>query len=279
MSTLDVTSKALYRVISHISKKPRVEVQTYTREKLESDLKLILGEIPLSWGNITGDITDQLDLQALLDALGTRIDNLEGNIYEVTYKTIIDISTGTTGSITFPTGAILDESEFPGNAILSERTGTQLDYKTPQTNGQNVTVNLSNSGTWIASTVYTGDVYLVYRLRVPSINYANLDNDSIVELAMVSSSSQTTTNPISPYTPIEDETIFIDASSGPKVVTLPSSPDTGFKVTIVKTDQTNNGITVTPLGGEPIHFDTSLLITIPQTSITLSFNGFAWYII
>jgi len=178
----------LYRTINLISYKPKVDVRNFSRAKLEADL---LGQLTnlvdshVCWGNIDGNLGDQTDLVDYITNIVTPIENdvavLKANIYEVTYKETIDLSSTTTGSISFPTGATLDEAEFPGNAVLSTRTGTQIDYETPLVGSTPVTVNIDNAGNYTASQIYSGDVYLVFRLRISASNYNNLDNGKIIE--------------------------------------------------------------------------------------------------
>lgn len=114
-------------------------------------------------------------------ALEARVTALENNIYEVTYKETIDISSSTAGSITIPTGAVLDETEFPGNSILSTETAGQPDYETPYKNGVAITANLDSSGNYLASDTFDDPVTLVFRLRVTGITISNLDNDNVIE--------------------------------------------------------------------------------------------------
>lgn len=139
----------------------------------------------VSWGDIIGTVTDQTDLvtyiNSVTDPIDTRVTQLESKIYEVTYREIIDISATTTGTVSFPTGASLDQTEFPGNAVLSTRTGTQIDYQTPTDGAATVTVNLDGAGNWTASQTYSGDVYLIFRLRIAAPDYSNLDNDKVIE--------------------------------------------------------------------------------------------------
>jgi len=58
-----------------------------------------------------------------LTDLNERLENLENNVYKVTYYEIIDISTSTTGSITMPDEASVVTTAFDGNAVLSTLNG------------------------------------------------------------------------------------------------------------------------------------------------------------
>lgn len=113
--------------------------------------------------------------------LTTRVDALENTVYEVTYYDTIDISAGTSGSISFPTGGTLEETELPGNAVLSVITAGKVDFETPKTGGVAVTANLDNLGNWTSSDNYPTPVALVFRLRIKAVDFGNLNLNNVIE--------------------------------------------------------------------------------------------------
>lgn len=114
--------------------------------------------------------------------LQERVEYLENNIYEVTYKEDIDISVSTGGSITFPTSSTLEETELVGNAVLTtlEPTG-EAAFQTPTVGGVAVTANLDNLGNYVASNNFPDPVGLIFRLRIAGKDFQNLDNDKVIE--------------------------------------------------------------------------------------------------
>lgn len=117
-----------------------------------------------------------------------RITVLEDNEYKITYYEIVS---GTSGTITLPTGATINEGEFglSGNAVLSRLNGSDKPtFKTPLTaGGVAVTTSLDViTGDWISSGTYTdATVALIYSLKINGLNYHNLDYDFIIETAEV----------------------------------------------------------------------------------------------
>jgi hypothetical protein len=129
--------------------------------------------LPVYIDDQIGDVTTPLD---------TRITVLENNTYEVTYKQTIDISGTTTGSITIPTGASIDTTEFPGGAVLSTQTGGVLDFETPLDGATPIGATLDTGGNWVVSANYPDPVNLIFRLRISGLNYSNLNGDDVVEM-------------------------------------------------------------------------------------------------
>lgn len=142
------------------------------------------------WGGIGGDITDQTDLVAYvtneintaITPLDSRITNLENNTHEVTYKETIDITAGTSGSVTFPVGATLDEGDFPQGAVLSTISGGELEFNSPKVLGTPIAATLDTAGNWTTTNTFASPVALVFRLKISGADYSNLDNDKIVEM-------------------------------------------------------------------------------------------------
>lgn len=115
--------------------------------------------------------------------IGLRITNLENNEYKITYYEIVP---GTSGSLTIPTGATINENEFgaSGNSILSKINGSNKPiFESPQTaSGVTVTANLLANGSWTTSGTYTdSSVALIYSIRIKAIDLVNLNYDRIIE--------------------------------------------------------------------------------------------------
>lgn len=114
-------------------------------------------------------------------ALSNRTSILENNEYKITY---FEIVTGTSGSLTMPTGATINEGEFgpSGNAILSKIDGSNKPtIESPKDiSGNVVTVSLATDGSWITSAAYTDiSVAIIYSIRIKAIDYPNLNYDNI----------------------------------------------------------------------------------------------------
>lgn len=118
--------------------------------------------------------------------VASRVSVLENNEYKVTYYEIIS---GTSGSITLPTGATINQDEFglSGNSILSKIDGTSKPtYESPKTSlGTIVTANLNyTTGAYTTSGTYTdSSVALIYSIKIKGIDYHNLNYDRIIETA------------------------------------------------------------------------------------------------
>lgn len=138
-------------------------------------------------------------------AYGTRITNLENNVYKVTYYEIIS---GTSGSITLPTGATINSGEFglSGNAVLSEINGSNKPTYVSPKDASNTIVTASLNpltGVWIASgTTVSTNVALIYSLNIKAIDYSNLNNFYIIETINTNSSLSTPQGLIQIYDPL-----------------------------------------------------------------------------
>jgi len=139
----------------------------------------------------------------------TRITNLENNVYKITYFQIV---TGTSGSLTLPTGATINAGEFglSGNCILSKIDGSNKPtFESPKTAGGTiVTASLNvSTGAWVASGTYTdANVALIYSIKIKAIYYSNLTYNNIIETVELTDFpiSQSITNGITNKTPSED---------------------------------------------------------------------------
>jgi hypothetical protein len=141
--------------------------------------------------------------------LNGRVTNLENNEYKITYYEIVS---GASGSLTIPTGAIINAGEFglSGNAILSKIDGSNKPtFESPKTvGGTVVTASLNETtGAWVASGTYTDtNVALIYSIKIKAINYSNLTYTNIIETVELSDFpiSQTITNGVTNKAPSED---------------------------------------------------------------------------
>lgn len=119
-----------------------------------------------------------------LNSIQTDINTLKNNVYKVTYYEIIS---GTSGSITPPSGATINANEFglSGNAILSKVDGSNKPtFQSPLTaGGVVVTASLNPlTGAYITSGAYTDStVAIIYSVNITGANYHNLNNFYIVE--------------------------------------------------------------------------------------------------
>ncbi len=124
-------------------------------------------------------------------SLPGRVTTLEDNEYKITYYEIIS---GTSGSLTLPTGATINAGEFglSGNAILSKIDGSNKPtFESPKTAGGTVvTASLNETtGAWVASGVYTDpSVALIYSIKIKAIDYHNLTYDNIIETINIDNS-------------------------------------------------------------------------------------------
>ena len=114
----------------------------------------------------------------------SRITNLENNVYKITYYKIVS---GTSGTITPPTGATFNANEFgdSGDSILSKiNVDNKPTFSSPLTAGSVVvTANLNPlTGGWTTSGTYTDtNVALIYSINISAINLSNLNNFYIIE--------------------------------------------------------------------------------------------------
>lgn len=117
-----------------------------------------------------------------------RITTLENNEYKITYYQLVS---GTSGTITPPTGATFNADEFgaSGNCVLSKIDGSNKPtFVSPTTaGGVVVTASLNTTtGAWVASGTYTdSSVVLIYSLEIKAIDYHNLTYGNIVETVQI----------------------------------------------------------------------------------------------
>jgi len=117
-------------------------------------------------------------------ASDARLTNLENNVYKITYYEIVS---GTSGTITPPTGATFNANEFgdSGDSILSKiNVDNKPTFSSPTTaGGVVVTANLNPlTGAWTTSGTYTdASVALIYSINISASDYSNLNNFYIIE--------------------------------------------------------------------------------------------------
>jgi hypothetical protein len=129
--------------------------------------------------------TKKLDYtnDAEVAALDGRITILENNEYKITYYEIVS---GTSGSLTIPQNATINEDEFgsSGNSILSKiNVSNKPTYQSPVDSfGNPVTANLLTDGTWTTSGTFTDtDVALIYSITVTGLDLQYLNTFYIIE--------------------------------------------------------------------------------------------------
>jgi hypothetical protein len=117
-------------------------------------------------------------------SLVSAINILKNNEFKITYYEVIS---GTSGSLTVPTGATINSDEFglSGNCILSKIDGSSKPtFESPKTaGGAVVTASLNTStGAWVTSDTYTdSSVVLIYSIKIKAIDYSNLIYNNIIE--------------------------------------------------------------------------------------------------
>jgi len=113
-----------------------------------------------------------------------RIENLENNVYKITYFEVIDISSGTSGSISIPQGATVLQESFETGAILSTlNTQGYPAGQTPTDGGGNpITANLDGMGNWNSNDVYPDPVALIYQFEIKAIDFSNVVVANIIDL-------------------------------------------------------------------------------------------------
>jgi len=88
------------------------------------------------------------------------------------------------------------------------------------------------------------------------------------------------TTPATPYAPTATERVFIDCTSGNKVIDLPSaSKSLGITYSIKKTDATANTVTINGNGGDLVEGSATLVISVVNKTENLVCNGVGWFLI
>jgi len=88
------------------------------------------------------------------------------------------------------------------------------------------------------------------------------------------------TTPATPYAPTATERVFIDCTSGNKVVDLPlASKSLGVTYSIKKTGATANTVTIAGNGGDLVEGSATLVISVVNKTENLVCNGVGWFLI
>ena len=168
-------------------------------------------------------------------SIPSRITNLENNVYKITYYEIVS---GTSGSISVPSGATINQGEFglSGNAILSKIDGSnKVTYQSPLTSGgAAVTATLNTStGAWLTSGVYTDtSVALIYSINIKGIDYQNLNNAFIIETVSLGGTGSGTGDMLKSVYDV-DNTGVVDNAEAIKIIGRNSTGATLRKGTII----------------------------------------------
>ncbi len=125
--------------------------------------------------------------QGIAGSVANSVTILSNNVYKIAYYEIIS---GTSGTLTLPTGATINSGEFGGsNCVLSEIDGSNKPtFVTPLTAGGAVVTSTLNAstGAWVKSGVtLSSNVALIYSVNVNALNYVNLNNFYIIDSAMI----------------------------------------------------------------------------------------------
>jgi hypothetical protein len=126
----------------------------------------------------------RISLENLNSFLINRIENLENNVYKITYFEVIDISAGTSGTISIAPGATILKESFETGGILSTlNTEGYPEGQTPTDGaGSAITANLDSLGNWNANDVYPDPVALIYQFEIKAVDFSNVITSNIIDL-------------------------------------------------------------------------------------------------
>jgi hypothetical protein len=226
---------------------------------------------------------------ALVNGVGTK-----GHYYKVATAgntTIDGNSNWTLGDLILYNGTTWDKVEGGSSDVISVngQTGTVIITNIAGTAASftgNLTGDVTSTGmaTTIAATVVTGKLLTNFSLGTDSSQLAATDSILValqklqyqknIDLTSGISTKTTTYNP----TVITDKVILCDAASGAFAITLQASPVNGQSITFKKIDATTNAITING-NGKNIDGVASYTLSGQWNSITLVYNGTAWFII
>lgn len=163
--------------------------------------------------------------------LANRIDSLEGTLYE--YEIFENITTGTAGTVTIPTGATIRLDQYiEGQDCLIAKTDSQgrpVDDIAREADGTPITGTLDSAGNYtISGTPEAYPVAIIYQVAVSGQDIGNIDLDQIVDREQLGDtellySSGALVEPT--YTDLGNGSVTID----PVVVALFSGFDTTYK--------------------------------------------------
>lgn len=223
-------------------------------------------------------------------SLEQRIEDLENATIQVTHFQAIDISITTTGSISFPSGSVLNEKALQEdfNAYLSTLGSSfQPEYETPiSASGIPVTANLDNSGNYTSSDTFIGSVGIVYIVNVSRSSFddwTETERNGIIDAAVygvdgVNAGTRLTktgsdSNPtisVDPTTdaeitantakrtyPLADENKLASIEAGAEENTVDSVFSRIGDITAQNDDYRSDQITVATLGSSYYNFDFS----------------------
>ena len=202
--------------------------------------------------------------------LPDRLALLENNEYRIFYYE--PIASGTSGTVTIPSGAtiILDQFEGEVDAFVSTIENSNVTGKLPATSG-GIVVDVSSfdgSGNWsLTGTPSEYPVALVYVLRINAANYHNLNLDYIVhdeeiKLILVRSISITSSAAPTPNSDTTDQYNITALATDPTFGAPTGSPSNGQKLIIRVKD---NGTARTLGFNAAYRFSTDL--TAPTTTV------------
>jgi hypothetical protein len=81
------------------------------------------------------------------------------------------------------------------------------------------------------------------------------------------------------YLAVANNFVLMDATGGPRTVTLPTAPATNMLVAVKKSDSSTNAVTVVPGAGANINGDTACILAIQGASATFQYDGTNWQLL
>ena len=118
------------------------------------------------------------------DELVDRVEDLENAFRQISYKEIIDISSTTAGTITYPSGWTLDQTVIPSNAVITTiDSQDRPEYTSPVDASENVIgVTLDALGNWTVTGLSNQDVAILFEIEGVQKDVINLDQDKVIDI-------------------------------------------------------------------------------------------------
>lgn len=121
-----------------------------------------------------------------LNNLASDINDINTKTFKVTYYESIDISTGTSGTLsqTPSSATILTGDEFgaSGEAVLSTTVaGGKPSYESPRNGVTPITVALDGNGNWVSSDTFSGDVVIIYKFLIQLGNWNEIVPENVLD--------------------------------------------------------------------------------------------------
>lgn len=178
------------------------------------------------------------------------------------------------------------------SGLIAQLGGTLI--KNTTINGNTFNLVISDLGTFtVGSNNYNIVASSSFNLRTPNVLNTTATSGQILRLTnaasgaaewsdetVYSSNYNVVINPTSPYTVVTTkEIVSVDTTSGNKLINLKTSPTAGEIVTVKKTDNSVNTVTITPGVGHTIDNAAGAILTLHNQSITMVFDGISSWIV